>query len=305
MFAAFCHICQARSLRACCFGASFAAALLPACLHAQVVGGLAAVTVSTTGRSAAEVVPSVSTRGEWLLAETPNFRVWTRFDRQQSIALAKRCEQVRNEIQVRWLPQTGLAPWNPKADVIVYPAADEYRRALGRASDGSSGCMTVSVDHGRVVERRIELRSDAAGWSSSSLPHEMTHVVLADRFPGRRLPRWADEGMAVLAESQAKQSERRRAAEQSRRSLGPLSFAQVMGLEDYPAHNRHAEFYAQSAALVEALVARGGPEQFLAFLDAAMRDGNPRALKAVYGLDGLSALAARSDGDAHHAAPVK
>jgi hypothetical protein len=32
------------------------------------------------------------------------------------------------------------------------------------------------------------------------LPHEITHVVLADRFNTKPMPRWADEGMAVLTE---------------------------------------------------------------------------------------------------------
>ncbi len=37
------------------------------------------------------------------------------------------------------------------------------------------------------------------------LPHEVTHVVLADLFTTQQIPRWADEGIAVLAEPNAEQ----------------------------------------------------------------------------------------------------
>ena len=33
----------------------------------------------------------------------------------------------------------------------------------------------------------------------------MTHVVLADLLNGRQPPRWADEGMAILADTRDKQ----------------------------------------------------------------------------------------------------
>jgi hypothetical protein len=288
MFGRLCRIDRVHWFPACCFIASLAAGFSPAHAGAQLVGRkLTAASVSALAQPAPEIVPSVSMRGERILLETPNFRIWARLGRQQSVALAKRCEQARRELQTKWLPETVHASWNPKADVVVHPSADEYRRVLGTASDGSSGCVTITEDHGRVVQRRIDLRSDAADWSSSSLPHEMTHLVLADRFPGRRLSRWADEGMAVLAESQAKRSERRRAAEEAGRAGRSLPISQVMFIEGYPAPDQRAAFYAQSAALVEALVARGGPQRFFTFLDVAMRNGNARALKEVYGIDGI------------------
>ena len=36
------------------------------------------------------------------------------------------------------------------------------------------------------------------------LPHEATHVVLAGQFGDQPVPRWADEGMAVLTEPRDK-----------------------------------------------------------------------------------------------------
>jgi len=293
MFARFCQVFRLYSRPPCCLIASLGVGLFSAHANAQVEQrAAAAAQIHAVAPEASETLASVSTRGGWFLVETPNFRIWARLDRQQSVELAKRCEIVRGELRRKWLGDTALAAWNPKADVVVHASTDDYRRVLGTASDGSSGCVTIRVDHGRVVQRRIDLCSGAAGWSSSSLPHEMTHLVLADRFPGRHLPRWADEGMAVLAESQAKRSERRRAAEEVRRIGRVLPISQVMFLEAYPPSDQRAAFYAQSAALVEALVARGGPERFFTFLETAMRNGNARALKDVYGIEDISALGA-------------
>ena len=39
----------------------------------------------------------------------------------------------------------------------------------------------------------------------TALPHELTHLILADRFSPRQVPRWSDEGMAVLADPAEKQ----------------------------------------------------------------------------------------------------
>ena len=47
---------------------------------------------------------------------------------------------------------------------------------------------------------RTNLRADHPQVLTAILPHEVTHVVLADLFTTQQIPRWADEGMAVLAE---------------------------------------------------------------------------------------------------------
>ena len=66
----------------------------------------------------------------------------------------------------------------------------------------------MNFDQGRTVLRRIDVRADASDWSNAALPHELTHVVLGERFGGHALPRWADEGIAMLSESREKHRER-------------------------------------------------------------------------------------------------
>jgi hypothetical protein len=263
----------------------------PTSLLAQTaVRSVASVTTTVPGLRSGDTVDSVSHCGQWLSIETPSFRIWTRLDREQAVALARRCEKVRDELRMKWLPETASDSWMPKTELVVHPTATDYARALGQPGGGSSGTTAVTVEGDRVVRRRVDLRADAAEWSSSSLPHELTHLVLADHFAGRQLPRWADEGIAVLSESGSKQDERRRSAANTS-SLGKLlPLSDLLTLRDYPAPEKRSAFYCQSASLVEFMVARAGAERFLQFIEKAMEVDYDAALKDVYQIDGVRGL---------------
>ena len=124
----------------------------------------------------------------------------------------------------------------------------------------------------RVVARRMNLRADHPLLVTAILPHEVTHVVLADLFTTQQIPRWADEGLAVLAEPTTEQETR--AAE----LRGPLEAGRIFDLRklmamDYPNANDWSLYYAQSVSLTRFLVERGPPEQFLQFVQNSQRDG--------------------------------
>src|SRR5439155_17065267 len=106
-------------------------------------------------------------------------------------------ERTRASLQRKWFGGNGET-WNPKCDVFLYPTAQDYGRATGQQQ--SPGHSYLKVENGRPVIRRIYLHGDDANMLSSILPHETTHVVLAGEFGDQLLPRWADEGMAVLTE---------------------------------------------------------------------------------------------------------
>jgi hypothetical protein len=233
-----------------------------------------------------DVVLLAVRQSDLFVVETPNFRISSRLNSVDSIACAQRCETLRLELQTKWLPENAPAIWTPKADVVIHRTFDEFRAALGANSSGASGCVTVKQEHGRVIQRRIDLRGDVPDWISSALSHELTHLIIADHFGGRTIPRWADEGMAVLAESSEKRAEREKAAA-GRASL-PLS--QLLCAEVYPTESERAAFYAESASLTEFLVRRGGCGRFVKFIKQARSDGYERALKENYGLDAVCAL---------------
>jgi hypothetical protein len=121
------------------------------------------------------------------------------------------------------------------------------------------------------------------------LPHEVTHVVLADLFTVQQIPRWADEGIAVLAEPNAEQN--LRAAELQE----PLETGQVFDISklmsmDYPDAKDWSLYYAQSVSLTRFLVEQGTPERFVQFVRDLHRTGIEAALRDGYRIHGLAEL---------------
>jgi hypothetical protein len=183
-----------------------------------------------------------------------------------------------------WLGETSIVAWSPRCKIVVHPSTESYVRYLGPGSEQTSGCATVHLDRGRVVERRIDLRADAIDWKTESLPHELTHILLADRFSTRQIPSWADEGMAMLAESPGKL--RRRLAELRRiAATGALYRTQdLVGLQSGPPPKYLRVFYGQSVSLVAFLLEQGTPAQLVRFVEVTQTSGPDAALAEVYHL---------------------
>ena len=125
------------------------------------------------------------------------------------------------------------------------------------------------------------------------LPHETTHVVLAGRFGDRRLPHWADEGMAVLSEPRERVELHLHNLPRHRRDDELFPVAELMQMDDYPDGRRIGPFYAESVSLVSFLSSRKGPAAFAHFLNDGLDDGYESALKKDYGIDGFDDLQKR------------
>src|SRR5690349_19333935 len=90
---------------------------------------------------------------------------------------------------------------------------------------------------------------------ADTLPHEVMHTILAAHFR-KPLPRWADEGIALQAESPEEQERhqplaRYLLASGSRRTL---KLANMLGMRDYPKDT--SVFFAQSYSIARFLVER-------------------------------------------------
>jgi len=153
------------------------------------------------------------------------------------------------------------------------------------------GCASLKIDSGRIVQRRVDLRLDSETWITDALPHEITHVVLADHFADYRIPPWLDEGIAVLSESRSKQQQRLEACQRSEESGRSFQLPELLQLRRFPSAVQHAAFYGQSAELVQLLQTRSeSPSQVLDFADHAVRFGYESALQKYYGIEGLGEL---------------
>jgi hypothetical protein len=195
-------------------------------------------------------------------------------------------------MQRKWFGADGEA-WSPKCDLYLHATAQDYGRVTGQATN-SPGHSRIETDPGtgRVVSRVIHLHCENPGaLLSAVLPHEATHAVLAGQFGKQPVPRWADEGMAVLTEPAEKRELHRRNLAKCKGELFPVR--ELMQLADYPPARRISAFYAQSVSLVDYLCALRGPQVFAQFLRDGLREGYEPALRRHYGIEGFADLQGR------------
>ncbi len=224
----------------------------------------------------------------WLVSETANFRIFHKQDDAFADRVAGVAERTRLAMARKWFGSEAPV-WSPRCELIVYPNGDDYRRMTGTGPFDTPGHARIHSDRNdesRIVARWLHMRFDAANMLDTVLPHETTHVVLAGRFGAFKVPRWADEGIAVLSEPAYKVQQHRQNLARAQQDGMLYGLKQLMTMEHYPADQPHiSAFYAQSVVLVEFLSSRRGPTVFTAFVRDGLRDGYEAALQRHYGMN--------------------
>ena len=226
----------------------------------------------------------------WQIHETPNFRVFHQ-DARLAEAAGQAAESVRAAQAKRWASPAALRPWTPPCDLYLYPSGKVFARETNQP-ESSPGFSTMMCNGNRVVARRMNLRADHPLLVTAILPHEVTHVVLADLFTTQQIPRWADEGIAVLAEPNAEQETRAAELQEPLEAGRVFDLRKLMAM-DYPDAKHWSLYYAQSVSLTRFLVERGPPEQFVQFVQNSQRDGIEAALRGTYGFGSFAELQER------------
>jgi hypothetical protein len=219
---------------------------------------------------------------KWHLHKTTNFQVFAA-TAGQAKQIAAACERLRRDLRETWLVQKADQAWQPCCCIVAHPSWQSFTAGVGRGPGQSRGCSTVRVDKGRILARRIDLRCDDCDPLTAALPHELAHVVLADRFLDKPLPRWADEGIALLSDPPTKRAGHDRDLWIAIASGSRIPLAALLHMHEYPAGQVPA-FYAQSSSLVSFLVNRSTEAKFVNFVEYAMRNGYDAALRDEYGL---------------------
>jgi hypothetical protein len=221
----------------------------------------------------------------WHAVETANFRILSYGAQGVARETAEACETLRERLAQQWLSRKAVpASWIPKCDIVLHPTDEAYLREVGSGGRNTVASSLVDRKQGRIVIRRIDIRSTQSNWQIAALGHELTHVVLADRFAGRSLPRWIDEGTAILADPDEKQVRHRKDLKNAIAARAEFRLLELVTLADYPAAQRWGAFYGQSASLVQFLVDQAGPEQFVDFVEVALDRGFDQGLRQVYQL---------------------
>jgi RNA polymerase sigma factor (sigma-70 family) len=180
--------------------------------------------------------------------KTKNFVVKCR-DAVIGRAVANEAEHQRKVLAEKWLGKE-LPAWDE-------PCLLEVKIDLSK----SAGVTTFTYGEGAKSPKLTSLQMSLSGSFEqilrTQLPHEVTHAVLASHF-GKQLPRWADEGIALMgepAEEQAKLDQKCREFLNIGRGL-PLRL--LLPMTEYP--KDVPVLYAQGHSLVRFLLTRPVPE---------------------------------------------
>jgi hypothetical protein len=217
----------------------------------------------------------------WAKTETAHLLVYHALSQEEAEKAVRLAEATRRAMTRKWFGDAA-GPWSPRCMIYLHPTVKGYTAATGAASY-SPGHSTISMDQGRVVQRRIDLRCDDPAMLAATLPHEMTHVVFAGQFGRHLVPRWADEGMAVLSE----------ARERIDLLLGKLPghrddgtlfrVGELIRMQEYPEARLVGAFYAQSVSLVEFLCKKKDAQTFARFLREGLDGSYETALQRHFG----------------------
>lgn len=220
----------------------------------------------------------------WSVCESSHFRVY-HTDPRLGEQVAQIAETTRAAVIRKWLGQD--VAWEQPCQIYVHPTADSYHRQSGMppTAPGHSDYDADKNDASVIHYRRVFVRADHAHMLSAILPHEVTHVVLNGQFGRKLLPRWADEGMAVLSEPYSRIEMHLTPLAETYRQGQALTLQELLTVDDYPKdRSKVASFYGQSVCLVEYLCTLKGPQGFVAFMRDANREGDASALQRNYGL---------------------
>jgi hypothetical protein len=218
----------------------------------------------------------------WQTAETANFRLFHQHSRGLAEAVLRTAERARAAQERKWFGELGDI-WNLKCRIFLYPSGEAYSEATGAPANPGGGHTDIRAEGKRVLSRVIHVHGARTFLLKGVVPHEVTHAVLAGRLSSGRVPRWADEGMAILAETQAHIDMHLRFLPRWRADEALYSMRDLLSMRDYPEPHALGVFYAQSVSLVDFLTRQKGAERFAAFVRDGERDGYAASLRKHYG----------------------
>jgi Peptidase MA superfamily len=205
--------------------------------------------------------------------ETSNFRV-TASRPQIAEQVALKAEELREELAREWLGEE-LPRWEGPCQILVDETAERM-----------TGDTTYEFGHGRVRKWRMTLRGPLERIVESLLPHEIAHTVLASHFRAA-IPRWADEGVALMAEDELDRRRVLALADSFVASDQRLALQTFLEADEYPTDRQCMRvLYAQAASFTDFLVL-AGKQRFLQFVATGLENGWEAAAESTYGFASL------------------
>lgn len=145
----------------------------------------------------------------------------------------------------------------------------------------AGGATSFAFDRGRVLGQDMTVEGPLDRILHSVLPHEVTHTIFAAKF-GRPLPRWADEGGAVLSEDAIELDRHDRLVREIINTGRLIPLRRLFILTEYPTDVM--ALYAEGFSVANFLVSMRGKPYFLDFVWDGQVGGWDAALASYYGI---------------------
>ncbi len=182
--------------------------------------------------------------------------------------IGQAAEYYRKQKAIDWLGYE-MPPWPQRCPLQV-------RVTL----NGPSGATSFAFDGGYVRGQHMHIEGPLDRLLASVLPHEVTHTVFAYYFRCP-VPRWADEGGAVLSEDEVERDRHDKLVRQVLNTPGRrIPLRRLFALREYPGDVM--VLYAEGFSVANFLVTSGGRQNFLGFVHQGMTAGWDRAAQMYY-----------------------
>ena len=199
---------------------------------------------------------SKSARGPWQVHEGRRFRVHHR-----NAEAARRVDRALQFHFDRILALLDIAPetlkWPDRCDLFLYRSVESMRDATDQG--GAVQAISVIRRRGdRVESFEIHAALTDPLLLSTSLAHELAHLIVAAATDSRPIPGAVAEGLALYVEPRCRHLQFARVFA---RQTEPRGLRALLAVSQ--THPSDPGFYAQSLRLVQTLLERGGIEPLL------------------------------------------
>jgi len=183
-------------------------------------------------------------------------------------------EYYRKEKAVQWLGRE-MPNWPERCPLRVTVTAN-----------GAGGATSFNFMGGNVWQT-MHIEGPLDRLVASVLPHEVTHTVFAHYFR-RPVPRWADEGGAVLSEDDLEKNRHDLMVRQIINSHHAIPLSRLFMLTQYP--NDVGSLYAEGYSVADFLVETSNRRKFLEFVGYGMQSGWDVAAQTCFGFSNVNQL---------------
>jgi len=230
--------------------------------------------------------------GEWArndtdemqLYESPRFRIHHR-----NAVIAQRVGRALDfhfaRIADDWALDLDEIPWEEKADIYLHTDRRAFFEATGQSAPVTA-VSQIRLQGGAVRRKIIHAHLSDPMLLSSSLAHELAHLITAEIRRDRPLPAIIAEGLALHVEPQCRHRQFARLFEDLKR---PAGVKRLLAFSDV--HPTDAAFYAEAHRLMTVLRSRAHPADLMGLsgenIDASVLArrcdfGDARQLQSLY-----------------------